>query len=157
MPQREEAKGSITGTTACLPGPAVQHNLGASATDSSKWLPGAWRALTCSPPLLPGSSLSSLLSVSRSFPPEWPTRPTGASGKKHSDRAEYCDLVQGGTKLQVELSSYSKATHTSVSKCQLQQHAAFPSSYCHRSYNPTPCQTRLCSGLCTPPGSSTFS
>lgn len=48
MPQRAGAKGSITGTTACLLGPAVQHNLGASARDSSKWLPGAWRALTCS-------------------------------------------------------------------------------------------------------------
>lgn len=157
MPERAGAKGSVTGTTACLPGPAVQHDLGASARDSNKWLPGAWRALSCSPALLLCSLLASLLRVRQSFPPECLACPIGAPGKKHSDRSEYCGLVQSGTKMQTELSSYSKATHTSVSKYQLQQHTAFPSSYCHRSYNPTPRQTKLSPGLCTPPGSSTFS
>lgn len=156
MPQRAGAKGSITGTTVCLPRPALQHNLGASARDSSKWLPGAWRALTCSPGLLLGPLIASLLRVGQSFPPECPACPTAASGKKHSEQAECCDWVQRGTKTQAELSSYSKAMHTSVSKYQLQQHAAFPSSYCHGSYNPTPHQTRVCPGLWTPPGSSTF-
>lgn len=156
MPWRAGAKGSITGTTVCLPRPALQHNLGASARDSSKWLPGAWRALTCSPGLLLGPLIASLLRVGQSFPPECPSCPTAASGKKHSEWAECCDWVQRGTKTQAELSSYSKAMHTSVSKCQLQQHAAFPSSYCHGSYNPTPHQTRVCPGLWTPPGSSTF-
>lgn len=115
MPQRAGALwGSMTGTTSCLTGSAVQHNLGASARGSNKWLPGAWGALTGLLALVLGSSLASLLSMSRSFPPERPT------GKNHWDGVECSDLVQRGTKMQVELSSYSKATHTSISKCQLQ-------------------------------------
>lgn len=110
----------MTGTTSCLTDSAVQHNLGASARDSNKWLPGAWGALTGSLALVLGSSLASLLSMSRSFPPERPTCPTGASGKNHWDGVECSDLLQRGTKMHVELRSYSKATHTSTSKCQLQ-------------------------------------
>lgn len=148
MPQRAGAlRGSMTGTTTCLTDSAVQHNSGASARDGSKWLPGTWGAFSCSLALVLGSSLASLLSMSRSFPPEHPTCPTGTCGKNHWDRAECSDLVQRGTKMQVELSSYSKATNTSISKCQLQPHTAFPASDCHRSYNPSPRRARLCPRL----------
>lgn len=68
--------------------------------------------LACSPALLLGFLLDSLLSISWSFLPECPACHTGASEKQHWDRAEPRDLVQRGTKRQVELSSYSKALHT---------------------------------------------
>lgn len=102
MPRRAEAKGSISRRLyyrdRCLPArscSAAQFGC-FCARDSSKWLPGAWRALTCSPALLLGSLLASLFSMSRSFPPECPTCPPGHLGRSIQTGQSAVTCCKGG-------------------------------------------------------------